>query len=599
MTLLARYESVRRKQQETLRGLVDSLSKVDGLPAEELERARDALFHADHPFLIPLIGGFNTGKSSILNALIGEAALGVGPTPTTDRLIVLRHGSAFQRMATGETDTVFHPSKILEQVSLVDTPGLESVFKGHDAITNRFLHRADAVFFVLLSTQAMNATNIEVLKSLRYYGKKVILLINQIDLVDPPERDGLRDFVAQQAKSALETEPEIWLVSAKLADQARAATPRDAQLWEASGFGAIERFMLQLGDADRVRGKLETPLQIVRNVTTLALDRVREEQNAMIAYKKSAENVRAQIDQGVKEQGKTVTGMIDEIGRGFDSVGERGGEAIRSVFQINKTLPLLGSGFAQMTGLNFLARGLGMKTTAKNAFESAKVYDPLEKVGATLDTLPAQLEGRDIKDSEELIGYTKQELATLPDGLKGKLIGSLSVPMTYDRTMIPAVRPDLVKLIDQAKAVEFERIDQSIQATAFIFLLYEIAVLVIAIVVGVSFGGNTNGGVWILLVLLTLVFMLGGLLIIPLRGILMAGAYRTRIDAAKTAFRDKLRGATESQIAYGSRLRVDTVTPFLRLVESQTGKAEALKKELEGHQKALIALESEVAGIQK
>ncbi len=600
MTLLSRYETLRRKEFEALTGIVDTLNRVDGLDAEQLDQARDALFHTDHPFLIVMLGGFNTGKSSILNALIGDQALGTGATPTTDRIILIRHGPAFQRLMTGDVDTVFHPSKLLEQVSLVDSPGMESIFKGHDEITRRFLHRADAVFLVMLATQAMSQANAEYLKSLRAYGKRIIILINQVDLLDEAERKQLHEFVVTQARQYMETEPEVWLTSAKMAQQARQSNPRDPKLWEESGFGQIERFILQtLSDAERVRGKLETPLQIVRNVSAKALTQIRDEQNALSTYRKSAQNVRAQIDQGIGEQRKAVDVALNEMGSLFDETGKRGTGAIREVFQLNRAPRLTGGGLLSLVGLGALTRSFGAKTPAKTAFETAKVAEPLERLPALVENLAPRLEGRDVQDTDDLVAYTRKELTTLPESLRGKLVGNPQIQRTYERTLIPAVKPALENLTTRARAIEFERIDRTMQSTVTLLAIYEIVIVVLAVLSAVSFGGSTDGGRWIVLVLGTLGLMALGLLFIPLRGVLMANAYKARIEAIKQDFQSQLRRAAEAQIAYGQQMRTDAVTPFLRLVDSQTGQADKLKSDLERGQQTLSTLERELATLRE
>src|SRR5512140_976710 len=172
-SLLARYEALRRKEFDSLTSLLDTLGKIDGLPADQMNQARDALFHADHPFLIALIGAFNTGKSSLINALIGKSILDVGAIPTTTKIAILRHGPSIQRSQSGDVATIFYPAPLLEQVSLVDTPGLASVVKTHGEVTRRVLHRADLVLMVMMATQAMSASDVEYLRSLRAYGKRV------------------------------------------------------------------------------------------------------------------------------------------------------------------------------------------------------------------------------------------------------------------------------------------------------------------------------------------------------------------------------------------------------------------------------------------
>src|SRR5258708_2616001 len=138
-------DALRRKEYDRLTALLDTLGKIDGLPDEQMEQARDALFHADHPFLIVLVGAFNTGKSSMINALIGQQVLPIGATPTTHKIAIVRHGPALEHVEAGAGETRLAPAPLLEQGGLADTPRLESVFEEHHEGTRLFLHRADMV----------------------------------------------------------------------------------------------------------------------------------------------------------------------------------------------------------------------------------------------------------------------------------------------------------------------------------------------------------------------------------------------------------------------------------------------------------------------
>ncbi len=602
-SLLSRYETLRRKEFETLTGLVETLGKVDGLPADQMDQARDALFHADHPFLIVLVGAFNTGKSSIINALLGEPVLGVGPTPTTDRIVTVRQGPSLQRIASGDADTIFHPSHLLDQVSLVDTPGLDSIFKGHDETTRHFLHRADLVMLVMLATQAMSQSNLDYLSALRDYGKRIVLVVNQIDLLDPDEQVTLKAFVAQQGQTILSTTgvtPDVWMVSAKLAAQANAVEPRDPALWDASGFAQIEHFITTaLSDAARVRGKLETPLQIVRNVLTNALTQVRDEQNALVDYRKSAQNVRAQMEQSAVEQNTAVAETTGELAALFADTESRGTSAIREMFQWSRAANMAAGGLLELTGLARFGRRFGGRTPARTAFESKRVTEPLDQIPGVVDKLGPRLEGRDVKDVDDLIAYTRREIGVLPPVLQNKLVGSLGAPMTYDRSILSAARGNLIALVDKAKRAESERIDRAVQNTLVILAMYEIVVIIVAFLIGITAGGSNNGGFWILLVLAVITFMIGGLAILPVRGLLMARAYVGRLESLKTDLTAALGRAAERQISFGAGIRRDAVTPFLRLVESQTSQVDIVKVDLERYQTTLSGLEKDLAAIKE
>jgi small GTP-binding protein len=593
-SLLTRYETLRRKESERLHSLLDSLGRVDGLDAAQMEQARDALFHADHPYLIVLMGAFNTGKSSLINALVNAPIMEIGATPTTNRIAIVRHGPALQRSQAGEHETIFLPHPLLEKVSVVDTPGLDSVFKGHDDTTRKFLHRADLVILVMLATQAMSASNVEYLLSLRAYGKRIIVVINQIDLVEPAERDTLKNFVAEQSKQHLGMVPEVWLISSRWAAEAQQQTPRNEAFWVDSGFDHFEQFINQaLSDGERVRQKLDTPLQIVRNVMTLALATVREQQDALSDYRRSAQNVSSQLEAGLREQQTTVRQHNAEIDQAFAEGIRRGREAIGDTFQWSRAARLALGGVSEIAGLGGLFRRFGAQSPAKTAFEARKVGEPLAQIPAIADRLGPRLEGRDVKDVDDLIGYTRKELERLPSALQTKVIGKLQPPPSYDRTIMRNVRDALTHTLDQAREVEFKRIDGTVRRSIVALGLYEVVVLVVGIF-GTLVAAAQNSTLWIVFLLGTVVLMLVGLLVMPLVGKLVERGHAARLRVVKDDYVARLDKTAQEQIAYGKQMRLDAVAPFMRLVETQLTQIDALKLELEAHQQAITSLEKEL-----
>lgn len=454
-SLLTRYDNLRRKQREILTATLDTLGKVDGLPEAQMAQARDALFHADHPYLCVLVGAFNTGKSSLINALIGVPVLSVGATPTTNRIAILRYGEALQTLSGGDYDTIFHPSPILQRVSFVDTPGLDSVFKGHDETTRAFLHRADLVLLVMLATQAMSASSLSDMQKLRAYGKRLIVIVNQIDLIEPSEREAVRAFVMEQGKLALGEAPQVWLTSAKWASEALRSVPRDEAQWQMSGFAQLEAYFEQaLSDAERVRQKLETPQHIMRNVMSAANAQIAAQQDALAEYRRSAANVRAQIEAAMREQEATVNAIAAEIDAQFNAAIQRGQAAIHDIFRWSKAFSLAFGGLGEVIGLARLFRRFGAPTYAQSAFAQHKVEEPLAQIPAIADRLAPRLEGRDIRDVEDLVLYTKQELERLPNALQTKVIGTLSAPQSYDRSILKNARDALQNQLEQARTTD-------------------------------------------------------------------------------------------------------------------------------------------------
>ena len=61
---------------------------------DEISLVGDALKQLDELFLLVVVGEFNSGKSSIVNALLGGRFLAEGILPTTNEISILKFGCA-------------------------------------------------------------------------------------------------------------------------------------------------------------------------------------------------------------------------------------------------------------------------------------------------------------------------------------------------------------------------------------------------------------------------------------------------------------------------------------------------------------------------
>ena len=170
-------------------------------------------------FLIVVIGEYNVGKSTLINALLGETLLETGITPTTEAIELIRYREEAQRRpeqtaAQPGIRRWAHPNTGGAGVALVDTPGSGSVFRQHEELARAFLHRSDLVLFVLSAKRAFAETERLYLELARDYGKKVILVLNQSDLLEAAELEQVRRFIAQQVQELLDIRPLLFTVSA-------------------------------------------------------------------------------------------------------------------------------------------------------------------------------------------------------------------------------------------------------------------------------------------------------------------------------------------------------------------------------------------------
>ncbi len=171
-------------------------------------------------FTVVVVGEFNRGKSTLLNALFDQDILPVGVTPTTATVTILRYSDTRQiqvHYAGGRVeDLAFSPEAIqsivaahnsptteIEYVEVgiphpllqagivyVDTPGVADLNRDRVEVTYRFVPRADAVIFVLDSTTPVTRSEIDFLEtSILSKGIESLLFVsNFADLLDDEDR---------------------------------------------------------------------------------------------------------------------------------------------------------------------------------------------------------------------------------------------------------------------------------------------------------------------------------------------------------------------------------------------------------------------------
>lgn len=600
--LAADYEAVRRREYELITGLLEVVPRIDGLQEDSAAHLRDALFHADHPYMIVFVGPFNAGKSSLINSLLGEHdLLPIGPTPTTDRISILRWGDELTRSRSGDVETIFYPSPLLHKVSFVDTPGLESVFQKHEEITRRFLHRSDTVLLVMLATQAMTQRNLDYLQFLKDYGKNVILVLNQIDLLSQDEIEAVRSYILEQSRMKLGFKPDLWLTSSKLATTARLPDGTlDDVKWKESGLNQIEEFVdRQLNDTARLRQKMQTPMQIVQNVHQQAMTALRTNQAALDHYQSIAQNIDGQIVVCKREQERAVRDVEDEIRGKFDTAAKRGGEALRDQFHFTRAFTSLGRGILELIGLSGLTRGRTGGSYAKAAFERNKVFEVVREIPTITDKLAPRIEGRDIQDIDDLVKYARKEIEALPPVIQSKVIGVVQAPIKYDRSALLSVRRDLESVEEEAQVVETDQIERALRNTLLYVAAYELLLVIFLVfsILAFPIGADNSPLLPIVLVLLGLVLL--GLAFLPLRGRMLENQYQKRLTALQTRYIETLHVAADKQIAYGLQLRRDAVAPLTRVIEAQTETQMEQMKRLQTAGQELTAIEASVGAMGK
>src|SRR5882672_5734192 len=237
--------------------------------ADDLRQVRQAELDLDELFLLVVVGEFNSGKSAFINALLGAHALREGVTPTTAVITRLRYAPSPIEHRESALLEVGYPLDLLRDVAVVDTPGTNAIVREHEEITTQFVPRADLVLFVTSADRPFTETERAFMERIRAWGKKVVVVLNKVDLLAPEQLAEQIEFVRGGVERLLGFRPDVFPVSARLALAAK-SEPDPAQraaTWTESRFERLQEYIAAtLDERGRVLLKLSTPLGIAERI---------------------------------------------------------------------------------------------------------------------------------------------------------------------------------------------------------------------------------------------------------------------------------------------------------------------------------------------
>ncbi|MFA5594780.1 MAG: dynamin family protein [Trueperaceae bacterium] len=249
-------------ERQLLTDLLVLLGKLDAEP-QDVSDVRTALADLDGLFMLVVAGEFNAGKSSLVNALLGERVMPEGVTPTTDRVTLITYGPEASESSDGPNVVRrTYPNPLLDAVAFVDTPGTNAIVAKHQELSERFVPRADLVVFVTSADRPFTQSERTFLELIASWGRKVIMVVNKFDILEQEdERRKVLDYVRENARETLGVNSvEVFGVSARLGLAARQA--KDEAAYAASGMIPLEKAIAGRLGTDRVKLKLASPLGV-------------------------------------------------------------------------------------------------------------------------------------------------------------------------------------------------------------------------------------------------------------------------------------------------------------------------------------------------
>ena len=261
--------------EKTLRQAIDfTRSAPDledfGAPLAEMAEAMAT------PLSVAIVGEFNVGKSTLVNALLGEEVVPMGVLPTTAHTCFIRYGprktarvvyhddedahadeasegdigrtvevnfEEARRRMEEETEAIEHleflyPHPQLRSIQFWDTPGFNALDDSHDEIASRALDDAEAILWVFDAKQTLSRTELDRLEQIDDSAERLIVLLNKIDEIGEDQLDELQTYVDDRLGNIA---AGSFAISARSALERLTDETQDAS--ETERFGSFREFL--------------------------------------------------------------------------------------------------------------------------------------------------------------------------------------------------------------------------------------------------------------------------------------------------------------------------------------------------------------------
>lgn len=545
---------------------------------EELRRASEQLGDL---FLLVIVGEFNAGKSAFINALLGAEVMPEGVTPTTAVINLLRYGpEPSESMLPDGIIQRTWPATMLEEITVVDTPGTNAIIREHEQLTQQFVPRADLVLFVTSADRPFSESEREFMAAIREWGKKIVIIVNKVDLLkDDSQREQVTGFVRENVERLLGFKPEIFPVSSMLAQQAKALGDRNPaerdRLWDASEFDELEEYIVStLDEEGRIRLKLLNPLGVAEHLgdryLTAARDRLTVLEEDLATIRKIEQQL-ALYREDMQEQFNYYLTRIENI---IHKMNDRGDEFFEETIRIGRVFDLMNT------------------DKIRAEFERKVVGDTEQDIDQTIDALIDWMVEQDLRLWETVNEYIdRRRLNKYADELMGEVGGQFR----YDRReKLDSVSKRAQQEVDRYDADAHARqLSMSVRnAVAAVAVAEAGAVGLGALVVAAA----STAAVDVTGILAASVLAGVGLVVLPLKRRQARKEFYTRSTELQERLVTVMREQFEHELNRSIARIEEAVAPYTRFVRGAQAEMEQMRDDLSAIQNGLRTLRHKIEG---
>lgn len=330
-------------------------------------------------FNLLVLGEFKRGKSTLINALIGDAVFPTGVLPLTSVVTSISYSPTprasvifqdgrnvelkLERIEDFVTEKgnphnskgvknveVEYPSEFLKAtgVRIIDTPGVGSVHEHNTRTTFDFLPRADAAIFVFASDQPASRQELDFFKAARLHAMHFFLVQNKIDYLSAADKEASLQFLSDAVEAETGEKVPIYPLSAQYA-----LKNNNGGLDRQDGFAAFSSDLIDFlsknkGDVliESSKSKLKSLINVLNQA--LLLERHAAQmpvvtlERSIVEFQKLAEEIRREQDDAehiVRGETKRLIARIEGDLKPFvDGIREQMVHATEAAYDKHKRL---------------------------------------------------------------------------------------------------------------------------------------------------------------------------------------------------------------------------------------------------------------------
>ena len=567
-----------REEKEALAEIRLTLAGLD-VPREDLDTLQQATLQLDELFLLVVVGEFNAGKSALINALLGDKVLPEGVTPTTSRVTLVKWGALTAENVVDQSFALHtHPLALLREINIVDTPGTNAVIRHHERLTQDFVPRSDLVLFVTSADRPMSESERQFLERIRMWGKKVVMTLNKIDILDSPEAlDEVRDFVLKHAGQVLGFSPECFPVSARLAQaaQAEADPERSARLRQDSRLDPLTRYIhVTLDDAARLQIKLSNPLGVAEHIVEQVQSTASDQAAALNEDKETSTAVESVIGAYEQELASELGPRLAEVEIILNRLQARGLDFFDSTLRLTKIADL--------------ARG----DKVRAQFEKHVLADVPQQIEERVQHLIDWLVEKDLHQWQQVMTYLQRRQARYTEHIVGQVETRMDLRR---RTLIESVGKTAQTIVETYdRNQEASELAAQVESAVAQVALIEAGAVGLGALVTLAIASTT---VDITGLVAAGVLAIVGFFVIPYKRKQAKERFREKMETLRTKLLDALSTQFHHETENDVTRMKESVAPYTRFVRGELDRVARTQRQLDSLRQRLSELRARVQAV--